>query len=66
MFWDVLVFYNPGAEISRSCADLKLFSSKEVLLAKKEQSSVMYVPSLLLLSPPSLLIHSLLFAPVHS
>lgn len=59
---DALVSYDSGAEISRSCADLKLFGSKEVLLVKKEQSRVMHVPSLSLLSPLSLLIHSLLCA----
>lgn len=48
VFCDVLVFHDPGAEVSRSHADLNLFSSKEVLLAKKEQSCVVYVPSFLM------------------
>lgn len=65
MFWSSTTL--AGAEISGSCADLNLFSSKEVLLEQKEySSSVMSAPSLLLLPPLSFLIHSLLFALVHS
>lgn len=46
VFCNVLVFYDPGAEVSRSHADRNLFSSKEVLLAKKEQSVwCMFPPS---------------------
>lgn len=65
MFWSSTTL--AGAEISGSCADLNLFSSKEVLLVQKEHSSsVMSAPSLLFLPPLSFLSHSLLFALVHS
>lgn len=68
IFWDVLVFHDLGDEISRSWEDLNLFSSKEVLLVKKEHSfSVMSASSLWWLLPPlSFLIHLLLFALVCS
>lgn len=67
MFGDLLVFCDPGTEISRPCADLNLFNSKEVVLVKKEHlSSVRLAPSLLLQSPLSFLSHSLLFACVPS
>lgn len=56
-----------GAEVFRSCADLNLFRSKEVLLVQKEHlSSVTSSPSLLLLPPLCFLIHSLLFTLVRS
>lgn len=56
-----------GAEVLRSCADLNLFRSKEVLLAQNEHlSSVTSSPSSLLLPPLGFLIHSLLFTLVRS